>query len=86
MIAALSGITAAAVGCESEVVEEGGSGGSGGTPRACLDYAPLGGMGGEPQVCLEVSIGGMGGEGGAGGGAGSQPCLVPPRGGGGTGG
>jgi len=73
VLAALSGVTAAAIGCDSEVETEGqtGSGGAGG-PQPCLDYA--GGEGGTPAV------GGFGGE------AGAQPCLAPLEGGGGTGG
>jgi hypothetical protein len=83
IIAALSGVTAAALGCESEVETAGGKGGSGGTPQPCLDYP---GTGGNPQVCLGKPLGGMGGVGGFGGEAGARPCLEPPLGGGGTGG
>lgn len=76
ILAALSGVTAAAMGCESEV-ETAGQGG-GGSPQPCLDVAP--GSGGA-QVCLSTTLGGMGGE------AGARPCLEPPDGGrGGVGG
>jgi hypothetical protein len=86
IIAALSGVTAAAFGCESEVETRGGQGG-GGTPQPCLDVAN-GGSG--ANVCLGAPLGGMGGGGmgggGAGGEAGARVCLEAPLGGGGTGG
>ncbi len=64
IIAALGGVTVAALGCDGE-------------PSVCLDIAPpnggaggTGGSGGDggvggPMACLDVAPGGMGGSGGA---------------------